>query len=207
MTRFDPLPADMQALPVDARGIPVPWFVDWPDGKPDFRVVDGRKLSEGWARELCWLCGRRLFAFRAWIIGPVSMINRCTGEPPAHLDCARVALTRCPFLSNPGMARSASSGAAPGGALVAGNSGVSAAWVTKGRGGEMFNPGNGTLFRLHEAHSVEWFHRGARASDEAVRAAFDAAADGLREADRRYGPAAMANLERRIAACARWLPG
>ncbi len=211
MDRFSPFPEGMpegvRALPRDARGIPIPWFVDCSGGRPDFRVVDGRKLIEGWDRDLCWICGRQMFAFRAWIVGPVSAINRCTAEPPAHPDCARVALTQCPFLSDPERARDATpqTGVRPGGELMMRNSGLTSAWITKGRGGEMVTPGNGMLFRLFEPHAVEWYHRGAVASAEAVRAGFDDAAGRLREADRRHGPAALDNLERRITACEKWL--
>jgi len=209
MNRFHPLPAGMRDLPLDERGIPVPWFVDWFAGKPDFRVVDGRKLAEGWKRDLCWICGKPLYAFRAWIVGPIGMINRCTREPPAHLECARVALTQCPFLSNPQMKRSKAAlpaGHSGGGNLVEHNSGLSSAWITKGRGGELFDPGNGPLFRIFPPHKVEWFYKGAPATDDEVRAEFGQAAGRLREIDRQHGPAALQNLEVRISNCAKWLP-
>lgn len=209
MNRLHSLPVGMRDLPRDERGIPVPWFVDWFSGKPDFRVVDGRKLIEGWKRDLCWICGKQLFAFRAWVVGPVSMINRCAGEPPAHLECARVALVHCPFLSNPDRKRDKTALPARhsgGGELVESNSGLSSAWITKGRGGELFNPGNGPLFRLFEPRKVEWFHRGAPATGDEVRREFEQASRQLREIDRQYGPAALQNLEARIAACSKWLP-
>ncbi len=148
------------------------------------------------------------FAFRAWIVWPVSMINRCTGEPPAHLDCARVALTHCPFLSNPQMQRDTNAIPAKhggGGALVERNSGLSCAWVTRGRGGELFNPGNGPLFKLPEPHTVEWFYRGVPATDAEIQDGFEDAVARLRTSDAPYGPAALENLERRISACTKWL--
>ena len=36
----------MQALPIDRRGFPVPWFVSWDDGGPDFRVIDRGKIVQ-----------------------------------------------------------------------------------------------------------------------------------------------------------------
>jgi hypothetical protein len=90
--------------------------------------------------------------------------------------------------------------------LVEDNSGLSSAWITKGRGGELFDPGNGPLFRIFAPHKVEWFHRGAPATDDEVRAGFGHAAGRLREIDRQHGPAALQNLEIRISACAKWLP-
>jgi hypothetical protein len=39
----DGMPESVGRLPVDHRGYPVPWFVAWIDGKPEFRCADGEK--------------------------------------------------------------------------------------------------------------------------------------------------------------------
>lgn len=39
------LPRRMAELPTDHIGRPVPWFVAWIDGKPDFRVIGPGKLQ------------------------------------------------------------------------------------------------------------------------------------------------------------------
>ena len=52
-------PARIARLPVH-KGYPVPWFVAWIDGVPDFRVADGRKLWEAVRHSRCWVCGDKL---------------------------------------------------------------------------------------------------------------------------------------------------
>ena len=37
---LEALPARLHFLPVDERGYPVPWFVAWRDGKPEFRAME-----------------------------------------------------------------------------------------------------------------------------------------------------------------------
>lgn len=66
-----PLPDRIKALPIDARGYPIPWFVASVDGKL------GRHLS--------------------FVIGPMSAINRNTSEPGCHRDCAQFAVRACPL--------------------------------------------------------------------------------------------------------------
>lgn len=74
------LPARMQSLPVNAGGYPVPYFVAWLDaqgkttrrgeGTPDFRCSTPGVVAQCHTLGLCWLCGERLGAFRAFVIGP-----------------------------------------------------------------------------------------------------------------------------------------
>ena len=73
---MDELPGRMRALPVDHRGFPVPWFVQWFDegskpvlygvGTPDFRVIDPARIFQAVEAEAgagCaagrWACTRR----------------------------------------------------------------------------------------------------------------------------------------------------
>lgn len=42
ITLPDQLPSHMKQLKRDDVGRPVPWFVAWVDGKPDFRKCGGR---------------------------------------------------------------------------------------------------------------------------------------------------------------------
>jgi len=43
----------MRRLPVSPRGFPVPWFVAWLGGVPDFRCIGLGKLVKGDSPELC----------------------------------------------------------------------------------------------------------------------------------------------------------
>ena len=55
-----PIPLSMQALPIDRRGFPVPWFVSWEDGEPDFRVIGRGKIVQAVKQRRCWVCGGKL---------------------------------------------------------------------------------------------------------------------------------------------------
>lgn len=39
-------PERMLGLPRDQRGYPVPWFVEWIDGAPDFRVTSRERMAK-----------------------------------------------------------------------------------------------------------------------------------------------------------------
>lgn len=95
------LPDRMRRLAIDARGYPVPWFVDWFDGKPDFRVIDTPKLGIAHNQKLCWICGTPRGVHLAFAIGPMCVVNRTTSEPPAHYECAHFAVRACPFMILP----------------------------------------------------------------------------------------------------------
>jgi hypothetical protein len=63
--KFTDLPKRMLHLPLDTRGYPVPRFVEWIDGKPDFRVMNGQYYAACCKRNLCWICGEPLGRWRA----------------------------------------------------------------------------------------------------------------------------------------------
>jgi hypothetical protein len=102
---LEALPARMQTLPLDARGYPVPWFVSWEHGVPEFRAMDGAKLRRAIRDRLCWVCGHPLGRYLAFVVGPMCGINRTSAEPPSHLECAEWSARNCPFLSRPHMVR------------------------------------------------------------------------------------------------------
>ena len=107
MTPVDPgieMPSRIARLPTD-RGFPVPWFVAWIDGKPDFRVIAPGRVAEAVNKGKCWVCGGTLFGTRAYVVGPMCAVNRTSAEPPSHRDCARYSAKACPFLSRPTMRR------------------------------------------------------------------------------------------------------
>lgn len=95
------IPDRLRSLPVDERGYPVPFFVAWIDGKPDHRIVDPMKFRTCIRKHRCWICGRSLGKFATFTIGPMCVVNKISGEPPAHQECARFAVQACPFLTLP----------------------------------------------------------------------------------------------------------
>src|SRR5206468_8965317 len=139
------LPLRMRNLPIDPRGYPVPWFVAWIDGQPDFRVMDAEQWRSAVKLRLCWVCGQALGRWLAFPIGPMCAINRVTSEPPSHRECAEWSIRNCPFLSQPQMVRRGEADLVdaqePGGVMIRRNPGVTCLWIT--RGYEVFDAGGG----------------------------------------------------------------
>ena len=99
------LPDRMRSLKISDEGFPVPWFVGYVDGKPDFRTMDGEKLVIAVRHRRCWMCGSPLGKHLTFSIGPMCAVNRNIAEPPSHLSCAEYSVRACPFLSNSRMKR------------------------------------------------------------------------------------------------------
>jgi len=173
----------MQHLPIDPdRGYVVPWFVEWIDGKPEFRAMDGRKYWRALRERLCWVCGTKLESRFAFVAGPMCGINRTSAEPPSHLECARWSARNCPFLSKPEMVRRQDDlcdnqkfrDAAPGIAITR-NPGVTMIWIT--REYELWDDGNGrALITMGRPHEVEWYCRGRAATRAEVEQSIE---DGI----------------------------
>jgi len=199
INRLD-MPRRFLKLPVDSRGYPVPRFVEWIDGVPDFRCVDGRWLQHAVRFNLCWLCGEPMGRYMAFVIGPMCCINRVSSEPPSHLDCARFACKACPFLTQPKRIRNVhdlpEDGVNPGGIMIERNPGVAALWVTESY--EMFEIPNGRLFQVGEPVKIEWYARGRIATREEIMHSIDTGLPLLRDVAKKEGPEAIADLEQKI---------
>lgn len=99
-----PLPPRLAARPKDHRGYPIPWNVQLDAaGRPDFRVIDQRKVAQAVRNRVCGLCGEPLGRHLAFIGGPLSHQSRFFTDPPMHKDCAQYALRVCPWLAAPNM--------------------------------------------------------------------------------------------------------
>lgn len=98
------IPERMQALARDPRGYPIPFglLID-PDGKAHFSLNDESKRLQILRRDLCSICGTKLFRGR-WFVGGVLSAFHADGafiDPPMHAECARYALQACPYLAAP----------------------------------------------------------------------------------------------------------
>ncbi|BBZ93139.1 hypothetical protein BRDID11004_59620 [Bradyrhizobium diazoefficiens] len=190
------LPERMQRLPIDDRGFPVPYFVPWIDGKPEFRGFDGEKMVICVRHRRCWLCGEPLGKFMVFVIGPMCAVNRVSAEPPSHRECALYAVQACPFLTQPKMRRNEKDmpeHLEPAGLMLRRNPGCTLMWTTlkysifkDGRGGALFNVG--------DPERVEFFAEGRAATREEVMASIDSGMPTLREMAERDGPDAVAEL-------------
>jgi hypothetical protein len=209
------IPARMATLPLDHRGYPVPWFVEWIDGEPDFRVMDRRK----WARAVkfgnCWLCGEMQGRHKTFVIGPMCAINRTTSEPACHIGCAEFAATACPFMTLP--AAQYRSAELPAGHIEAAghaskrNPGVTCLWTTDRF--DVFNVDTlatggvpGQLIRIGEPSAVSWFALAKRASREQVEESIEGGFPALLAAATSQNRYAVAELLSMRAQFTRWLP-
>ena len=155
------MPERVKRLPRDHRGFPIPWFVHWQDGEPDFRVIAPRKLMNAFRTSRCWICGEPLGVHRVHLIGPMCLVNRVTSEPPSHRACAEFAAKACPFLTRPRMRRNEKD--LPAGRTIAGihidrNPGCVCLYETLRV--KPFKAGAGTLFRLGEPLRIDWWAEG-----------------------------------------------
>lgn len=173
-----PPPPRIAALPVDERGYPVPWFVEWIDGVPDHRVMDSRKIGAAVTHRRCWICGEPTGRWTAYVIGPMCSITRTIGEPPSHRDCAVWSAQACPHLSRPHARRR---GGYPDGVVppaghgLLRNPGAVGVWIThRPPQPRRAHAGNdGFLFTLPTPREVLWFCEGREATRDEVEQSVD----------------------------------
>lgn len=200
------MPSRMLKLPVDERGYPVPKFVQWIKGKPDFRVLNRTFMVNAVRLKLCWLCGEQLGRHQCFVIGPMCAINRTSSEPPSHLECAQFAARACPFLTQPNRVRNShempAGHEAPPGFMIPRNPGVTLLWVTQDYKTMKMGKGkmeDGLLFRMGEPTKLEWYSHGRAATREEIMESIESGLPTLREAARIDGPDAMQELDAYIA--------
>lgn len=213
------MPARIAKLPRDARGYPVPVFVQWMrDGspaargalgaEPDFRIADAVFRQQAFKGGFCWVCGERLGVDRIYAIGPMCVINRVTSEPACHLDCAEWSARACPFLSRPRMRRNEKDlpegWGQPGVGLLR-NPGCVCLYKTNEAWA--FNDGGGSwLIRLGEPERVEWYAEGRKATRVEILASIDSGYPLLLKEAQKDGPDAVIALAKMAAAATRFLP-
>lgn len=201
-------PLRMRNLPVDHRGYPVPWFVQWIDGRPDFRIIDGDKLPRAVRQRLCWVCGQKLGRYLTFVIGPMCAINRTISEPPSHLECATYSARNCPFCAMPKAKRRENNipdGVKdPAGVGLKRNPGVILCWTTLSY--NLMHVDNGVLFRLGDPVHWEWWSEGRPAKRDEVLASIESGLPLLKEMAASEGAASCSALETYIARAQRLLP-
>lgn len=93
------IPKELAHLKIDSRGYPVPYFVSWIDGKPEFRFLSVERLDMIIERKVCHICGKKLpndsFYF---VAGPTGLENKISTDAPMHRACAEFSLFACPHL-------------------------------------------------------------------------------------------------------------
>lgn len=203
-----PMPDRIKRLPISPKGFPVPWFVAWIDGIPDFRVIGHGKIAEAWKRNRCWVCGDPLGVHKAMTLGPMCAINRTISEPPSHRECAVYSCQAYPFLSSPRMRRNerdlpddAQDAAGFG---IKRNPGAVAVWMT--RGVRPFKAGNGVLFTFDDPTEVLWFANGREATRAEVDMSISTGLPILFAEAEKEGAEAVAALRAAIMRADKYLP-
>jgi hypothetical protein len=205
MTEYNPaiaklnMPRRFRKLPVDERGYPVPKFVAYVNGKPDFRALDYKFFGQAFTQNLCWLCGERLGQHVAFVLGPMCAVNRINSEPPSHLDCARFAVKACPFLTQPRRRRNDQdlpwNAAPPGGIMIERNPGVSLVWVCETYKALRLDD-DSILFRVGEPSMLEWYCHGRKATRAEIMESIETGIPILRGMAEKEGRKAVEDLER-----------
>jgi hypothetical protein len=206
------MPPQIARLPRDRRGLPVPWFAAWQDDQPIFTHADPRKWVSAVRHGKCWICGEPLGRNVAFVLGPISAINRITSEPAQHLGCAIYSVRACPFLINPRMRRvpAPAGELAPGGIPIDDNPGCSVVWQTRERGviaaDDPDRPSFGYLVRVGPPAAVTWWTRGREATAREAADAFVTGARYLLDLAAMEGPDALTELRGAVAIARRLLP-
>jgi hypothetical protein len=200
-------PERIKRLPKDHRGFPVPWFVEWINGEPDFRVIGSGKLAVAWRNSRCWICGDKLGVHQVYAIGPMCVVNRVTSEPASHRDCATFAAKACPFLTKPRMRRNEKD--LPEETYIAGehidrNPGCICLYETPEA--KPFKAGAGYLFKLGPPTRVDWWAEGRQATRAQALASIDSGYPLLMDMAKREGPDAIDELMRLHEQAERLLP-
>lgn len=204
------LPARMKGLPFDHRGFVVPWFVDKDDktGLWEFRAMDPRKLVRAVREKRCWVCGEQLGRWLVFVAGPMCGINRTTGEPASHRECALWSMANCPFLNNPEFERRVDDvigyhddrrvGA------IQRNPGITMLWTCRDYSIWQPQPGQ-VLITMGEPEKVEFFRCGRVATRAEVLASVESGIPHLSNVARMQ-QGGLAELEKAMARFAPFLP-
>lgn len=99
MRQLPEIPKSLSHLKIDKRGYPIPYFVGYINGEPEFRLTDARKQHKCIEKKLCGICGKKITSgVYVFISGILGYTNRISSDPAMHESCARFSLEICPHL-------------------------------------------------------------------------------------------------------------
>lgn len=173
-----PIPPDMQDLPVSQHGFPVPYFVKWVDGVPDFRISDLSAMYTCTQMRLCMICGKPLRGEGVFAMGPISALTRGNDEPPMHRACAEFSAQACPWMLMPAKSRNEAK-TKPEGILSTNDlldtpgavyEGAPLIWCLYDTDcfGVQVQPNRTLMYLLGEPREIYWWKEGRRASRDEV---------------------------------------
>jgi hypothetical protein len=221
ITLPDSMPRSMERLKRDSAGRPIPYFVSYVKGKPDFRVMDMEHYHEAIRRRLCWVCGQTMpgsqlrhgkvevlgMTSHTFVAGPMCLVNMVSAEPPSHPHCAMWSARACPFLVNPEKVRR--EGGLPaeqvgivGGKAIMRNPKVTGLFSVRRWWVEPVH--NGQVIRFDRISAAQWLCEGRTATRAEVDESIESGLVIVREAAEAEG--AGAHLDAAIARAQEWLP-
>lgn len=123
-------------------------------------------------------------ASQTFVVGPMCIANRNSGEPPGHRDCAEFAVQACPFILRPNMVRredertvNATGG---GGVMIPRNPGVVAVYTSKDW--KLTPDPNGKpLWNVGNYSHISWWREGRSATFAGVEESITSGAKYLFE--------------------------
>jgi hypothetical protein len=213
------LPRRMRGLPLDERGYPVPWFVQWlgedgeplapGHGRPEFRVMDGVKRVRAVKERRCWVCGEPLGKLFCFVVGPMCAVSRISAEPPSHTDCAEYSARACPFLTTPHEKRRTDRlpmeyDEVPG--MIHRNPGVALVWKTTHYQVQLTGDGRDFIFVMGDPEEVEWYSEGRVATREEVEESVESGVPLLQAAAAKAGSAGVESLVLALARAKKFWP-
>lgn len=210
MIELPEMPPQIAALPRDDRGYPVPAFVVWIDGKPEFRVASGEFMANAIRKKLCWVCGTPLNPkSHVFVIGGMCAVNKTTAEPPCHEECAEFSAKACPFLSMPKAIRREANihegTANPEGIMIRRNPGVTCLWTCSGY--ELFDDGRGgILFKIPNPSKVRWWSQVRKATRNEIMESINSGLPILESRAKQDGPHAEQLLQWSVIKALRFVP-
>lgn len=93
------IPKSLSHLKVDPRGYVIHFFVPFVNGKPEFKLQDGKKFKLSTENSLCHICGKKLHKdFHYFVSGPMGLQNQVSSDAAMHRECAEYSLKVCPHL-------------------------------------------------------------------------------------------------------------
>jgi len=93
------IPNFLKHLKVDKRGYPIPFFVPWKNGQPDFMYQDAEKQKLTTEKHLCHICGKKLHKdYHYFISGIHGLTNQVASDAAMHRECAEYSLQVCPHM-------------------------------------------------------------------------------------------------------------
>ena len=206
-TDLPPLPDRIAKLRLSPKGYPVPWFVQWENGVPDFRIVEHGKFERAHRGKLCWLCGEPLGRYKSFVAGPMCGVNRTSSEPPSHFECAQFAAMACPFLTTPSAKRNErgmENAIAPPGFGIKRNPGVAMVWTTLKY--DVFRVPTGYLVEMGPPEHVLWYCEGRTATRDEVEHSIATGLPALEDMAKAESREAEITLEKMVNEFERLIP-